>query len=97
MKLLNVKQVSVYLKLHINTVWNLCKNGKIPSCKVGGRYRIPMEYLESLFETSGDSIAEGIKLAEKKKKNKIGLKIKNKIRDRVEQIRESHGKISEQI
>jgi excisionase family DNA binding protein len=32
-------EAGLYLNLHVRTIYRLAKKGKIPGCKVGGRWR----------------------------------------------------------
>lgn len=47
--LLTIQEAARFLSLHPNTVWRMCKNGKIPGAfQIGGngRWRIKKELLE---------------------------------------------------
>lgn len=46
MKLMKIKEIATYYRLNRVTVGRLVHNGKIPSIKIGGNYRIPIELFE---------------------------------------------------
>lgn len=48
--MLTVKEVVEIAGLHEGTVRRLCKDGKIPAMKIGGRIRIPKRFLLDSFD-----------------------------------------------
>ncbi|WP_078502645.1 helix-turn-helix domain-containing protein [Paenibacillus selenitireducens] len=54
-RLFTIKEAMDILQLSYTTVYGLCNNGGLPSCKVGGSIRIPQESLRNfiLNNTSG--------------------------------------------
>jgi len=49
-EILNIKEVSGYLKIPISTVYKLAQSGKVPAVKVGKHWRFMKKDLEHLFE-----------------------------------------------
>jgi len=48
--ILNIKEVSGYLKIPISTVYKLAQSGKVPAVKVGKHWRFMKKDLDHLFE-----------------------------------------------
>ncbi len=59
-EILNIKEVSGYLKIPISTVYKLAQSGKVPAVKVGKHWRFMKKDLEHLFE--------------KKPENRLGIR-----------------------
>ncbi len=63
-EILNIKEVSTYLKIPISTVYKLVQNGKVPAIKVGKHWRFMKKDLDLLFTQKiperGKDIFEGI-------------------------------------
>ena len=53
--MLTVKDVVEITGFAEGSVRRLCKEGKIPSMKIGGRIRIPKKYLMDAFDAEGDA------------------------------------------
>jgi len=49
-EILNIKEVSGYLKIPISTVYKLAQSGKVPAVKVGKHWRFMKKDLDLLFE-----------------------------------------------
>jgi excisionase family DNA binding protein len=47
--ILNIKEVSDYLKIPVSTVYKLAQDGKVPAVKVGKHWRFLKKDLELLF------------------------------------------------
>lgn len=48
-RLFTIKEVMGILQLSYGTIYAKCKNGTLPSCKVGGSIRIPQESLRNFI------------------------------------------------
>ncbi|GGG19588.1 helix-turn-helix domain-containing protein [Paenibacillus aceti] len=48
-RLYTIREVMEVLQLSYSTVYAMCNNGTLPSCKVGGSIRIPQESLRSFI------------------------------------------------
>ncbi|MNN58231.1 Helix-turn-helix domain protein [compost metagenome] len=48
-RLYTIREVMEVLQLSYSTVYAMCNNGSLPSCKVGGSIRIPQESLRSFI------------------------------------------------
>ena len=48
--MLTVKDVVEITGLHEGSIRRLCKDGKIPAMKIGGRIRIPKKFLLDSFD-----------------------------------------------
>jgi excisionase family DNA binding protein len=49
-EILNIKEVSNYLRIPVSTVYKLVQDGKVPAVKVGKHWRFMKRDLESLFD-----------------------------------------------
>ena len=49
-EIMNIKEVSGYLKIPISTVYKLAQSGEIPAVKVGKHWRFMKKDLDQLFE-----------------------------------------------
>lgn len=49
-EILNIKEVSHYLKIPVSTVYKLIQDGKVPAVKFGKHWRFMKKDLEYLFE-----------------------------------------------
>ncbi len=47
--ILNIKEVSDYLKVPVSTIYKLAQDGKVPAIKVGKHWRFLKKDLENLF------------------------------------------------
>jgi excisionase family DNA binding protein len=47
--ILNIKEVSNYLKVPVSTIYKLAQDGKVPAIKVGKHWRFLKKDLENLF------------------------------------------------
>ncbi len=52
--ILNIKEVSDYLKIPVSTVYKLAQDGKVPAVKVGKHWRFLKRDLELLFTQKRD-------------------------------------------
>ncbi|MBP3894597.1 MAG: helix-turn-helix domain-containing protein [Atopobiaceae bacterium] len=48
--MLTVNDMAEITGLHVGTIRRLCKDGKIPALKIGGRIRIPKKFLLDSFD-----------------------------------------------
>ncbi|KWX87941.1 hypothetical protein AMQ83_09990 [Paenibacillus riograndensis] len=48
-RLFTIKEAMDILQLSYTTVYAMCNNGTLPSCKVGGSIRIPQESLRNFI------------------------------------------------
>ncbi|MFD0716223.1 helix-turn-helix domain-containing protein [Paenibacillus sp. GCM10027626] len=48
-RLFTIREVMDILQLSYTTVYAMCNNGTLPSCKVGGSIRIPQESLRNFI------------------------------------------------
>jgi len=48
--ILNIKEVSDYLKIPVSTVYKLAQDGKLPAVKVGKHWRFLKRDLDHLFK-----------------------------------------------
>ncbi len=49
-EIMNIKDVSEYLKIPIATIYKLAQTGKIPAVKVGKHWRFMKKDLDRLFD-----------------------------------------------
>ena len=49
-EILNIKEVSNYLKIPVSTVYKLVQDGKVPAVKFGKHWRFMKKDLDHLFE-----------------------------------------------
>ncbi len=49
-EILNIKEVSQYLKIPVSTVYKLVQDGKVPAVKLGKHWRFLKKDLAHLFE-----------------------------------------------
>jgi len=49
-EILNIKEVSSYLKIPVSTVYKLVQEGKVPAVKFGKHWRFLKKDLDHLFE-----------------------------------------------
>ena len=49
-EILNIKEVSNYLKIPVSTVYKLVQDGKVPAVKFGKHWRFMKKDLNHLFE-----------------------------------------------
>jgi excisionase family DNA binding protein len=60
-EILNIKEVSAYLKIPVSTVYKLVQNGKVPAIKVGKHWRFMKRDLDLLFEQKAmETFREGL-------------------------------------
>ena len=48
-EILNIKEVSCYLKIPVSTIYKLIQEGKIPAVKLGKHWRFMKKDIECLF------------------------------------------------
>jgi excisionase family DNA binding protein len=64
-EIMNIKEVSGYLKIPISTVYKLAQSGKVPAVKVGKHWRFMKKDLDQLFDqTQGNHIDSLVKKVE---------------------------------
>ena len=56
-EILNIKEVSDYLKIPVSTLYKLIQNGKIPAIKLGKHWRFLKKDLALLFEQKGQRVS----------------------------------------
>jgi excisionase family DNA binding protein len=66
-EILNIKEVSGYLKIPVSTVYKLIQEGKIPAIKLGKHWRLMKKDIDRLFVHSSQSYSE-LGLAEKSRR-----------------------------
>ncbi len=49
-EILNIREVSDYLKIPVSTLYKLVQGGKVPAIKVGKHWRFMKRDLEHLFD-----------------------------------------------
>ncbi len=49
-EILNIKEVSAYLRIPVSTIYKLVQDGKVPAVKVGKHWRFMKKDLDNLFE-----------------------------------------------
>jgi excisionase family DNA binding protein len=49
-EILNIKEVSDYLKIPVSTIYKLVQDGKVPAVKVGKHWRFMKKDIDRLFE-----------------------------------------------
>ncbi len=55
---MNIKEVSEYLKIPISTVYRLAQNGSIPAAKIGKHWRFMKKDLDHLFEKKPENLLD---------------------------------------
>jgi len=48
--IMDIKELSRYLKIKEQTVYRLAQQGKIPAVKIGGQWKVKKEHIDSLFD-----------------------------------------------
>ncbi len=48
--IMDIKEVSRYLKIKEQTIYRLAQQGKIPAIKIGGQWKIKREHIDSMFD-----------------------------------------------
>jgi len=48
--IMDIKEVSNYLKIKEQTVYRLVQKGKIPALKIGGQWKIKKEHIDRMFD-----------------------------------------------
>ncbi len=59
-EILNIKEVSGYLKIPVSTVYKLAQSGKVPAVKVGKHWRFLKRDIEDLFGKAGRSSGDPV-------------------------------------
>jgi excisionase family DNA binding protein len=49
-EILNIKEVSDYLKIPVSTIYKLVQGGRVPAVKVGKHWRFMKRDIDRLFE-----------------------------------------------
>jgi len=49
-QIMDIKEVSSYLKIKEQTVYHLAQQGKIPALKIGGQWKVKKEHIDMLFD-----------------------------------------------
>jgi len=57
-QILKVKELAEYLKLTEVTIYKYAKEGKIPACRVGSRWRFDKEQIDELLKGKGEENTE---------------------------------------
>lgn len=52
-EILNIREVSDYLRIPVSTVYKLIQTGKIPAVKLGKHWRLMKKDLDHLFDRKG--------------------------------------------
>ncbi len=55
-EILNIQEVSEYLRIPVSTVYKLAQNGKVPAVKVGKHWRFMKKDLDYLFHQGREHI-----------------------------------------
>ena len=55
-EILNIQEVSGYLRIPVSTVYKLAQNGKVPAVKVGKHWRFMKKDLDYLFRQGREHI-----------------------------------------
>jgi len=55
-EILNIKEVSAYLKIPVSTIYKLVQDGKVPAVKVGKHWRFMKRDLDLLFNQNRGKI-----------------------------------------
>jgi excisionase family DNA binding protein len=66
-EILNIKEVSDYLKIPVSTVYKLIQEGKIPAIKLGKHWRLMKKDIDRLFVHSSQSYSK-LRFAEKNRR-----------------------------
>jgi len=64
-EILNIQEVSDYLKIPVSTVYKLAQGGKVPAVKVGKHWRFMKKDLDHLFEQKGWATLQDLTRKEK--------------------------------
>jgi len=54
-EILNIKEVSDYLKIPVSTIYKLAQDGKVPAVKVGKHWRFMKKDLDHLFDQNKEN------------------------------------------
>ena len=57
-EIMNIKEVSEYLKIPISTVYKLAQSGEVPAVKVGKHWRFMKKDLDHLFEKKPENLLD---------------------------------------
>ena len=57
-QILKVKELAEYLKLTEVTIYKYAKEGKIPACRVGSRWRFDKEQIDELLKSKEEENTE---------------------------------------
>jgi excisionase family DNA binding protein len=57
-EILNIKEVSEYLKIPVSTIYKLVQDGKVPAIKVGKHWRFMKKDLDHLFAQKAQTNSE---------------------------------------
>lgn len=57
--LLTVQEVAVLLRVSDESVYRLCRNGRLRATRVGGLWRIPREAVDELLRAGQDEVRKG--------------------------------------
>ena len=64
-EILNIQEVSDYLKIPVSTVYKLAQGGKVPAVKVEKHWRFMKKDLDHLFEQKGWATLQDLTRKEK--------------------------------
>jgi len=48
--IMDIKEISKYLKIKEQTIYRLAQQGKIPAIKIGGQWKIKREHIDLMFD-----------------------------------------------
>jgi excisionase family DNA binding protein len=57
-EILNIKELSDYLKIPVSTIYKLIQDGKLPAVKLGKHWRFMKKDIDHLFEQEGPAKVE---------------------------------------
>lgn len=60
-EILDIKEVSQYLKIKEQTAYRLAQQGKIPAVKIGGAWKVKKEHLDKMFNEILDAKLQEIR------------------------------------
>lgn len=58
-RLVTVKELSTYLRVHSSTIYRLLKRGEIPGFKLGSDWRFSLEAIDRWRQHQGSELEEG--------------------------------------
>jgi len=58
--IMDIKEVSDYLKIKEQTVYRLAQSGRIPALKIGGQWKVKKDHLDRMFDEILNEKLKGI-------------------------------------